>query len=496
MTNTTKKRKTDLLAILKLWIAPILSIVAICAFPPMFLYFQNADEASFSEILIPMLSFILVGMIHFIVFLFITKSATKSSVISSLFMLFYLNYVLIERVVQKVFPNLRYWHIVLIGIFALANLAWLISKKIKKEHLNIISTITSIVFISLIMLNAIFAIPTYVKKLSIKDKPTEEITDVRTNTNKADLPNIYYIVLDEYSSVDFMKKYYGYDNSKFTDDLVKMGFNVSHTSHNESIMTTTVMTNIVNLDYIVDNTMLNSEKAVYRKNNVLFKLLSSKGYDIIGVGGGAEAYGLENAASDSSKTQASSSTVKGETISDLLYNQTIAWPFYTVSYSQGAMEIMNAFEYLKDSSNFPNSGCFIICHVDCPHEPFYFKRNGDTYNSVPKANWEDKNYYLEQYIYATNQVTDIVESILMNDPYSCIIIQSDHSARASSNSELFMEIFTLEDMSNFFNAVYIGGEELDINGLSGVNTLRLFLNRLLGEEFEMLDVPVDTYKYK
>lgn len=59
-----------------------------------------------------------------------------------------------------------------------------------------------------------------------------------------------------------------------------------------------------------------------------------------------------------------------------------------------------------------------------------------------------------------------------------------------------MEVFPLEDMSNIFNAVYYKKEKIDIEGLSGVNTLRHVLNVVFGDNFEMLDIPVDDYKYK
>ena len=44
-----------------------------------------------------------------------------------------------------------------------------------------------------------------------------------------------------------MKKYYNYDNSAFTDYLEEIGFNVSYTSHNDSIETANT-TNLVNLN--------------------------------------------------------------------------------------------------------------------------------------------------------------------------------------------------------------------------------------------------------
>ena len=90
-----------------------------------------------------------------------------------------------------------------------------------------------------------------------------------------------------------MEKYFNYDNSKFTGYLERVGFNISYTSHNESIMTSTVATNLVNLDYVVNNDMPEAEKAYYRKNNFLFRYLKEKGYKITGVGN-TKPYDLEN----------------------------------------------------------------------------------------------------------------------------------------------------------------------------------------------------------
>ena len=54
--------------------------------------------------------------------------------------------------------------------------------------------------------------------------------------------------------------------------LLKDGFNISYTSHNDSISTTTVTTNLLNLNYIVNDKTSTIEKDFYRKNNYLWLL--------------------------------------------------------------------------------------------------------------------------------------------------------------------------------------------------------------------------------
>lgn len=469
----------------------ILSTITISSFPPLFLYFQNSGESKFKEIILPLFIFNGVGIILFALFWVIIRDIYKASVIASITNFIFLNFNLIEKAFQKIFSILYYWHIVLILLFVLLHLVWIVWKKLSHELTYTMTLVILFVFAGLIFLNGIMATPTIIKKISLeKQRIQEKINE--TNNSEKDLPNIYFLIIDEYSSNSFMEKYFNYDNSKFTGYLERVGFNISYTSHNESIMTSTVATNLVNLDYVVNNDMPEAEKAYYRKNNFLFRYLKEKGYKITGVGN-TKPYDLENVLSGTSHE---SSTLEGETLSDLLFKKTILWPFYiSPTYTNAERVIISSFQYLKNADNFIGRANFTFSHFVCPHEPFYFNKFGKTYDK-PSTSWKNLEYYLGQYIFVTNQIMEIVESIVENDPNSIIIIQSDHSARAASDDDLFLNIFSLEDMYSVFNAVYCKGEKLDIEGLSGVNTLRLLFNRVFGEKFDMLEVPPDNYKYK
>lgn len=484
-TMKTLNSKQRAINILNNLILPLLCVFAVSSFPALFMYFQNADESYFSEILKPLFIFVSLGLIFFLIFLIVSKNTFKAAAITSLFMIVILNYALLEKVVRFIIPSLRYWHIVLISIFIFAHIVWFICKKIPIDIINTVTRVICMVFCGLILFNLFMAAPTIVKKISIeKDMKKQNQIEQKTNEN-LDLPNIYFIILDEYSSIDFMKKYYDYDNTAFAQYLEGLGFNISYTSHNESIQTTTVTTNLVNFDYVVHDGTSSSEKKALRTNNKLFKYLTEKGYTIKGIGS-SEPYGLENAALDTSNSN--STTITGETISDLLFRNTVIGPFYTVSRIEDVRIILSAFSYLHDTNNFSNSGDFTICHLISPHVPFYFDRHGNVYDN-PSIDWTNKKYYLEQYIFITNKVIETVDSITKHNPDSIIIIQSDHGARANTDPELTTKLFSYNDASNVFNAVYYKGEKFDIEGLSGVNTIRLLLNIAFGENFDMLEVP-------
>ena len=42
-------------------------------------------------------------------------------------------------------------------------------------------------------------------------------------------------------------------------------------------------------------------------------------------------------------------------------------------------------------------------------------------------------------------------------------------------------------MQNIINCVYYKGEKMDIEGLTGVNTIRMALNYVFGTDYEMLE---------
>lgn len=454
------------------WIWAILSVLVVATYPVFFLYFQNADEAAFSEVVLPLIVFIATGFVFFVLFLLITKNIFKAAIIANMFMLVFMNYALLESGVQAIFSTLSYWHVLPIFLFILAHLAWFITKKVSKNLAETVSLVICIVFSSLILFNGIISVPTIINKISNEKQVKEQMGKTAHIVDKdTDLPNIYYLIFDEYSSIDFMKKYYDYDNSAFTDYLESIGFNVSYTSHNESILSSTIMTNIVNLDYVVTDKTEENEKTALRVNSVLYQMLLKLGYKIQEVGDGS-IFQIEPM-QDKFQTQAKTSS--GDNLSDILYRNTIIQPFYVTTAQGYAEVVMDSIEYMTNLDNFTGNSEFIAFHLNLPHCPFSFDENGNRISSLHYIDWADRNFYLGQYKYTTKLMQDMVKSIIEKNPNAIIILQSDHSARAMEDPKVH-KTFNYDDITNFFNAVYYHNDRIDIEGLSGINTMITVLN--------------------
>lgn len=482
----------------------ILAVLLVCVFPPVFLYSRNAGEAAFSEILSALLIFCGVGIVMFVLCWIVMRfvlsvpmkqAVTKAAIIASLFMLVVLNYSLIEKAVCMLLPNAKYWHIVPVLLVVWLHVGYFVYHYMSDDISNIITEVICLVMGVLSIMNIGISIPLALERIDAERKIGDMRADSQDQTMlNAELPNIYMFIFDEYANFPQMETYYNYDNALLKRFLEEKNFSYSLTSHNESVMTSTIMTNVVNLDYVVDNYDTESSKEIVRKNGKLFQLMQEKGYNVQEFTV-ANFYGQYNPLNSDSRAS-DALTADGERLFDVCIRQTVFYPFYIIEMDKTLAEMMKIVDYLADAKFIPEGGTFTISHLLLSHPPFIVDSDGNRISGDHLRDWEDDSVYLGQYQFTTKQIIRILDNIVSNDPEAVIMLYSDHGARASTNSELFMVKFPLEVMNNSLNAVYYKGEKsIDNEGLSLVNTTRLMMNKVLGTEYEMIDVPSDNFAY-
>ena len=77
-------------------ISAVLSVLAVSLFPIVFLYAQNADEATVSECLLPAGIFCGIGLVLLLIFSFLLRSVSHAGLITDVVMLVMLNFSLLE----------------------------------------------------------------------------------------------------------------------------------------------------------------------------------------------------------------------------------------------------------------------------------------------------------------------------------------------------------------------------------------------------------------
>lgn len=473
----------------------ILSVFCVGLFPCFFLYLQNTGIAIFSDFLkiagiFALGSLVLLGL-SFLMF----RSIEKAAFFSDITLLFLLYFALIERIIVEKLPMLYYWHIALICLFLIFQIGYLIYSKVSIKLANQFNQVFLFLFASLILYNGIISIPKALQAALNKAQSQPLITsqegDSPSPVVKENLPNVYYFIFDEYAGLDSIQRYCNYDNSAFFDTLEDMGFVVSRHSLNYTNDTYTEIPNLLQLNRVNHPSMTKADKQSTASNPFLVQLMKEHGYTINVL----DMYNFIDLAVVDLYWNPHFVTTHG-TLESYVVKNTFYYPFYDIDgYDREIRHRLNAFKYSEESSKMADSNLFTLGMFWFPHEPFIFDENGNKTNDADHSNLRDIGPYLAQYKYASTKILELATEIIKNDPNSIIILQSDHGYRYPDFLNNLYGINTYDlavespYMRNILDAVYYQGQKIDIDNLSGINTLRTVLNKLLNTNFEMIEQP-------
>lgn len=464
----------------------VFCVMIISSFPVLYLYFKNVQVLPFAEAVPSLFLYMLVGLVLYLPFRLLGRSASKAVLGASLGSLAFASFANIQNFAEAVFHGVYYWHVLPVVIYLICLVFYLYVKKVGTKTAGMVRNIVAMVFAALIMMNFVMAIPSYIAAGGSSGPGGESIRPEGAGTAAVQsMPNVYWLIFDEYSSLEVLDKYYDYDNTPFMEDLEDRGFNTSRKSENDSYGTSTVIGNYVQLEYVVSERMSEVEKRSYRASGPIFTMAEEHGYTVRSVGkdgfGVGLAYAMETVGSGYG-------TIDGESFQTVMLKNTPLAPFVTHDIQAGEEVLQAGIAYFKDPAVYSDEQAFSVLYTRCPHQPFLYDSAGN--HNAPKDynNWSDKRFYLEYLKWCNIQILEIIDSIQKNDPDSVIILQSDHSARLVADANGVVQIKDTEKRQ-CMNAVYYRGEEIEIEGLSGVNVLRRVMSRLYGIDMPVLDVP-------
>lgn len=468
------------------FVLTLISVIMTAIYPLVFLYTANINEASFVEILSPMIELIAMGFICAGILLLCRVPAKRVGIPTVLLLLLFCNYAMLEKVIRFCLPMARYWHILPSVLLLWVLFCWWYATKAPSALTDTGQLVVAILFSVLVLINVIAAIPQGLEKIKTQRELAEKeeqyveneqgVAGTATDKNQ---PNIYLMIYDEYASFEQLEKYWNYGNDEFREFLENHSFMVSDHSRNEYPGTKVVLSNLLNLDYVVDSSATEAEYSYYWKNAYLFEFLKQCGYTI-NAAGDVEQFGFQK----TSKTFSKAKTMEGYTIEDLFVQKTMLYPMRLKTVSTDVEEKIADLADIEAIAKEGNTSQFTVTYITSPHQPFIFDENGNINPANERQNWDN---YLNQLKYISNHIEKTVESILNKDSKSIIVICSDHGARGNGTSDYPTEI-----KCTVLNAVYFLGEyDESLLNLSGVNTLRMVLNKLGLANFEQLEVPYE-----
>lgn len=451
------------------------ALISLCVYPVLFVYFYNIKEAAFTQVFSPIIIFVLVGLVAWLVFWVLSATMSKGSFIAMIFMVVFINYSLIDDSIRVLIPGWRWWRIAPVVFFFFINLALTLRLFVvgTEADVNLSKIVMAIgtIYMALTIFNAFGGINSFVSIsrgkeplledgfFSAKERRSSQISDGKRS-------NFYFFIFDEYARQDILEKYTGYDNTPFLDGLKRKGFSVSNSSYSSSIFTQVSVGNLLHYNSLYRT---KEETLGGIKKPPLLIAFKNAGYKIYTT---TMSYQFDKDLVDTELE--SSTTLTGLSIKQTVFSKSfIAYlsPNSDENHRESRLALLKQVSDLVEVHT--EEPKFLFFHIMLPHEPFVFDKDGDPVAYENMYNWADVKYYVGQLQFSSIKINQMIDSVLKNDPDAVLLIQSDHGPR------FFGDINDFEKKA-CFNSLYLSGEKIEIEGLSAIDTLRLAMNYTLG----------------
>jgi len=469
-------------------------------FPILFLYAHNIAETSLNQIWLPLVISLAATLVLWAVLSLILDSLSKAGFATAIFLVFFFSY-------GRLYDGLNYLgvfvpkHAYLLPsvLFILGYCVYFISRT--KRDFRITTRLLNIVAVALIAIN-LFNIVSYQVKLArlSADAPAESTEQTAAAASPAELstlPDIYFVILDEYAHPDTMKEYYDYDNSEFINSLEDKGFFIASQSKTRTSKTERAITQVLNMEYLSEESIREltlSEIYSMIAYNKVAEFLRTRGYKFVYFGNAHDIGRWQFEVKDNADLYFNYFEDTGSRwvseFQEILWNTTMLRPFYyylTGSQYETAWrrQVLQTLEHLKAMPEVEGPK-FVFVHLYSPHAPYVFGPEGEYVKPVNWHNYKDHSFYLDQYLFTNKQVEIVVDVLLNRSEISPIIIlQSDHGQRAYHTD---IEIGSNE-WRKILNAMYLPGMDADMlyDNISPVNTFRLIFNHYFDADYPLLE---------
>jgi len=435
-------------------------------FPSWILIMKNYDELIFQDILIS-LAIVSVSIIIWIVIRKIIKNSNKAALITGVGVVFFFYFGYVQDALNGILvsniPVNKTSILVPISIIIFIILTIYFIKS--KNNFESIIKIANVVSITLILVVCVqFIIP----------------------DASAEKPNVYHIILDEYTDNEILTKKFGYNNEKFLEFLNNNGFYMHDKLFSTFGGTVKELNVIFNMEYPKKLGWM-SEDYESLNNNKVMSIFSNQNYSIIETNSMMR---WKNFSDVDTKLCYDTNFINSEFLDQVLGKSIIR--YFLEKYQQDTRRdtVRCTFDVLNEITLKTDGPKYVFSHVYVPHPPFLFGPNGE--NVIPDhreisglQSWENPQGYVNQLIYATNEITVVIKNIVKNDPNAIVIVQGDTGTLTGTDisKKTMKEIYQAHSI---LYAVRIPDVE-DSDYMIPVNTYRVIFNNYFNMNYDYLE---------
>jgi len=472
-------------------------VLLLAAFPVLYLYSYNISEIDAGQLGFPLSVYLAGAFLLWALLTLLLRDGRKAGLATALFILLFSSYGRLYEYLTSLGVFVPGHAYLLPGVlFIWGYCVYFISRA--KRDFRTSTTVLNIIAAVLIVLNLanilIYEITKPQFDAGVPLNATDNVTSVTGETQS--LPDIYFIILDEYANHDALKEWCGYDNSWFLKSLEDKGFYIASKSTTRSYDTPQAMASVLNMEYLAGNGDPSWSDTTYQKlaHSKAADFLKSKGYKFVyfGCWTGLESFDkyMEKYA-DLYFNHYESGNNRVNEFEQILWKTTMLSPvYYKLTGSQYDIVmrrgVLDTLEHLKEIPDIAGPK-FVFAHILPPHEPFVFGPKGETVAPINYHNFKDRQFYLGQCIFISGEIDKVVgELVAKSKQPPLIIIQSDHGLRPGHPG---MDIdIDVNGWHRILNAMYLPGMDKAVlyDSISSVNTFRLIFNQYFNADYDLL----------
>jgi hypothetical protein len=491
-------------------VAPILSLAA-----------YNVDQVRFDQVLYPVLIILLATVVVYGLLWIFSRDLLRSAVTVSLALVVFHTYGrFFERLWRgRIVDDFVAGHLLATALMVVLGVSLLVV--IWQTRRNLLPLASFLTTMSATMV--LFSVVTLIRAesgwgLSNQREIKVEVASAVGNKHvvlgpvledRADLPDIYYIILDGYLRADKLNEVYGFHNSDFINFLRSRGFYVADKSHSNYAQTFLSFASSLNMRYLSDEIQdlleRNGETIKHRKplydliqRPQVAEILKTKGYRYVTVL--THWSGTEK--SKSADVAFSFAPILGGEFYNVLLRTTALCALVpTVAdrhlFTLSTMEKIPAMR----------GPTFAFIHLLLPHPPYVFDRHGNRRINIPLSlrwkettgGWRNKKGYIEQMIFLNNRMKKVISHIIKTSPVDpVIIVQADHGSDRSKYDKPRGHMALVEERLAILNAFYVSSAMKSrlYPEITPVNTFPILFNCYFGYAIDPLPDRMYFSKYK
>ena len=473
----------------------------------------NLGQIEIQDVLRPITFSLILGLLSWLTMLVIFREYNLSAMTGTFTLIMFFSYGHVYDCLKEIIDPgvvlVRHRYLAPIWVLATAFCIYLIiwlGRRIRLSQTKIIIFMSCMLIVPLSQIGYSIARQFIIDKNQIAQINSKESQRISDSDPLESLPDIYYIVLDEYARADTLQEIYDLDNNNFLSLLEGIGFYVAECSQSNYPRTRQSLTSALNMAYLDDLGYSFNQKTkdlkwlnTYFEFSEVRRLLESRGYRFISFETGYHWGSFESADilfEMDKPSEYQNLHVLGLSRFEILFlNSTfirtlldatrvfpglVSLPIIEPDQID-RLRVLYSLDKLDELPGLPGPK-FIFAHIISPHGPYVFGPNGE----IPQGSQSPIAGYANQVQYLNSRLIPILQSIIeQSDVPPIIILQGDHGARNFSKEDTEDKI---KHSDRILNAFYLQGVEYDelYRSISTVNTFRVILNYVLSANYHLL----------